>query len=238
MKKISFDKREMIPEMMDDLEMGGKQMDQTLDQLAWINFWLGGRSYLWKSLKELLPGNREKSEAIRVVDLGCGGGDELRFLCRKARRRGLSLRYTGVDANPNVVDYARRNSRAFPEINYQVMDVLSEELTEQPADIFICSLFLHHFSDEELVEILRKLAENANLGVVISDLHRHRLAYYAFGLVTRLMGASYMIRHDGLLSIRKSFHRKELRQLLEKAGFRSFRIRWRWAFRFQVVARS
>ena len=217
--------------------MGGAQMDQTLDQLAWINFLLGGRRYLWNSLKELLPRDREKARTIRVVDLGCGGGDDLRFLYKKARRRGLSLHFTGVDANPHVVSYARKNSQSFPDITYRTMDVFSEDLNDLPVDIFICSLFLHHFSDEELVDILRKLAENANLGVVISDLHRHRFAYYAFGLVTRLLRASYMIRHDGLLSIRKSFHRKELYQLLEKAGFRSFRVRWRWAFRFQVVAR-
>lgn len=238
MNMPDFSRRENLPEMMDDMELGGELMDQTLRQLGWINFWLGGRKYLWGSLKQLLELRTDKKKAVHILDLGCGGGDEMRYLCRKARKRKIPVRISGLDANPHVIEFAQRQSAGFPELSFQALDVMRGKPEDFSCDIAICSLFLHHFSNEEIVEILKKLANNVNIGLVISDLHRYWLAYYAFGIATRLMGASYMIRHDGLLSIRKSFSRSEIRQLLEKAGFRHIRIRWRWAFRFQVTAQK
>jgi hypothetical protein len=71
--------------------------------------------------------------------------------------------------------------------------------------------------------------------VIINDLHRHPLAYYSIGLLTTLFSKSPMVKHDSKVSVMRSFRRKELESLLEKAGAKVYTIKWMWAFRWQVI---
>ena len=110
-------------------------------------------------------------------------------------------------------------------------------LASRSTDLILCSAFLHHFSDRQLIEIISGLRECATTAIVINDLQRHRVAYWSIRLLTRLFSRSQAVRHDGPLSVRKGFHRRELIRLLKSAGCRDFEIRWRWAFRWLVIVR-
>jgi len=44
-----------------------------------------------------------------------------------------------------------------------------------------------------------------------------------------------MVRHDGKLSVKKSFLKKELQNYLKLAGLINYQISWKWAFRYQVI---
>ena len=68
------------------------------------------------------------------------------------------------------------------------------------------------------------------MGVLINDLHRNRLAYYLFKMITWPV-KNRMIKEDGLVSILRGFKRKELLQISETLSVKST-IKWRWAFRF------
>ena len=72
----------------------------------------------------------------------------------------------------------------------------------------MCTLFLHHFKNEELISILKTTTEKATIGVVVNDLHRHKLAYYLFKLIGYFI-KNKMVRQDGLTSILRAFKRKE-----------------------------
>ncbi len=233
----SFRTRSNEEEMMDDLEMGGTLIKQTLDQLEQINYWLGGLTVSKRSLKEMLLrlDLKDKNKSLRIADLGCGGGDSLRVMANWARKAGVKAEFIGIDANPNIIEYAIEKSSAYPELSFISLDVLSPKLDEYEFDIVICSLFLHHFDDEVIIELLRRIKKNTNYGLIINDLHRHWLAFYAFACVTWLAGASKMIRYDGMLSVQKGFRKSELLYLLESGGFRNKSVHWRWAFRFQCL---
>ena len=75
------------------------------------------------------------------------------------------------------------------------------------------------------------------MAVVINDLHRHWLAYHSIKWLTRLLGGSYLVRHDAPLSVARAFRRADWVALLARAGITQYELRWRWAFRWQVILR-
>jgi 2-polyprenyl-3-methyl-5-hydroxy-6-metoxy-1,4-benzoquinol methylase len=231
--KLSFAHRADEPELMDDLAMGGDAMRQTLDQLTVVNRFLGG-GMVWQGVKQLVSASPPPSAPMTLADLGCGGGENLRTMASCARQAEIPLQLVGFDANPHVIAYAQQKSEAFPEISYEVADVTGDLFAQRHFDVLTCSLFLHHFSTSQLTELIPRYSQMATCGLVISDLQRHWLPWALFNLVCRGLRASPMIRHDGLLSIRRSFIRPELQALLDLTGL-PYDIRWRWAFRYLVV---
>jgi 2-polyprenyl-3-methyl-5-hydroxy-6-metoxy-1,4-benzoquinol methylase len=219
-------------EIMDDLEMSGELLINSLDQLAKINKWLGGNTITIDGIKTILK-DQVKDRTISIVDLGCGNGDLLRKIADYGRENNYKFQLLGIDANQATVDYAVQLSAKYPEIVYQKEDVLSEEFTKHTYDIATCTLFLHHFEDEIALNFIQTLLKNAEIGVVVNDLHRHRLAYYLFNLLTSVI-KNRMTREDGLTSILKAFKRKDLEGFSKKLNFKST-ITWRWAFRYQWI---
>jgi 2-polyprenyl-3-methyl-5-hydroxy-6-metoxy-1,4-benzoquinol methylase len=140
----------------------------------------------------------------------------------------------GVDATESAIEYAREKSGDFPEISYILADVMSEQLINNQFDIVISSLFTHHFADESWIRLIQKMADCAAEYVVINDLHRHWFAYHSIGILTSVFSKSEMVKHDSKLSVLRSFKREELEKLLKKGGFKTFSIKWMWAFRWQI----
>ena len=134
-----------------------------------------------------------------------------------------------------MIDYATAKARPFPEISFRQQDIFTPEFRRQPFDIITCSLFCHHFSTQDLATLLRQLKGQAGLGVIINDLHRHPLAYYSIKGLTRLLGGSYLVQNDAPLSVARAFSRQDWVEILERAGIEKYELRWRWAFRWQVI---
>ena len=222
------------PELMDDLNLASDDLRRNLDELATINTWLGGYAPVLDALDRLRP-RFPADRPLRLADLGSGGGDTLRRIADWARQRGVAVELVGIDANAFMLDYARQRSAAYPEISYQQFDIFSEEFRQQPFDVLTASLFCHHFTDAELTPMLRQWAGQAGLAVVINDLHRHWLAYGSIWALTRLVRGSYLVQHDAPMSVARAFRRRDWEKLLAAAGITRYTLRWRWAFRWQVV---
>ncbi len=229
-----LNKRASGPELMDDLTLATDALRQNLDELETINTWLGGYRPVLDALARL-KSRFPSGGPLRLADLGSGGGDTLRHVARWARKNAVSVQLVGIDANRFMLDYAAAKSRAYPEISYRQLDIFSPEFQAQPYEVLTCSLFCHHFTDEELVPLLRQWQQQAGLALVVNDLHRHWLAYYSIKWLTRLLGGSYLVRHDAPLSVARAFRRADWVALLARAGIERYELRWRWAFRWQVV---
>ena len=217
---------------MDDLELKGELLRDTLDKIALINKHLGGNGVILDGLKKLLNGF-DKSQTIKIIDLGCGNGDMLREIAMYGRKTNRKFELYGIDANTFTIDYAEELSNSFHEISYRKINIFSEAFDLLKYDIALASLFIHHFKNEEINSLLSKLVAQAKIGVIINDLHRHQLAYILFKIVTLFIGNN-MVRHDGLVSILRGFKRDELEGLARKLNLKST-IRWKWAFRYQWI---
>lgn len=233
-----FEKRSSELEIMDELTLGGQDMAQTLRELKFINKWLGGNAVTTQGLDKLYNDCVVKNlqpQMLTIADIGCGGGDMLELIAQWARRRKIPVRLVGIDANEYIISYARNNTARYPEITYQAVDVFSPQFSQLSFDIVTCTLFCHHFEDTKLVELFRRMKEQARIGVVINDLHRHWLAYHSIKWLTKWFSKSYLVRNDAKLSVLRSFRKAELVAILSKAGLIYASIRWKWAFRWQVV---
>lgn len=235
-----FEHRSTQAEIMDELTLGGEDMAQTLRELKFINHWLGGNQVTLQGLNQLLrtSGNADTTRPLHIADLGCGGGDMLELMAKWARKKRLNVQFTGVDANEYIVSYAQKNTARFPEISYCCENIFSPQFAGQVYDIVTCTLFCHHFRDEELVQLFRQLKAQTRLGLVINDLHRHPLAYHSISWLTRWFSKSYLVKNDAKLSVWRSFRKNELAAILAEAGWEDVSIQWAWAFRWQVVARQ
>lgn len=227
--------RSNASEIMDDLEMSGKLLKNTLDQIASINKWLGGNSVTLNGLKILLE-NYSHEKEISIVDLGCGNGDMLREVAKFGRKEGYNFQLVGIDANQTTIDYAIELSTNYPEIKYLKQDVLSKAFQDIKYDIVLCTLFLHHFEDDVALNLIQSLLKVATIGAVINDLHRHPMAYYLFILLTLVIN-NEMVKTDGLISILRGFKKIELEQFAKKIEYKSI-ISWKWAFRYQWIIKK
>lgn len=220
-------------EKMDDFALEGKVLRNALDSLARINRFLGGNRITIQGIKILLKNQSVKKE-ISIIDLGCGNGDMLRVVAEFGLKNNLKLKLMGIDANEYALNYARSLSEGYPNINYLKMDITADEFFEKKADIFLCTLTLHHFRNEEILKILSNLQKNVAIGVVINDLQRSALAYRLFQMVCLVFRLDTMSREDGLLSILRGFKRKEI-MIFSKQLELTATLRWKWAFRYQWI---
>jgi 2-polyprenyl-3-methyl-5-hydroxy-6-metoxy-1,4-benzoquinol methylase len=106
-------------------------------------------------------------------------------------------------------------------------------------DVVTASQVLHHFSDAQVSRALNEMIRVARRMVIVSDLHRNRVAWMGIKIVSRMLGCGPMIRADGPLSVRKGFVRANLEamavRLREETGVRC-EIRWHPMFRWGLVA--
>jgi len=222
-------------EIMDDLESGGPIMDQTLRELEVINKWLGGNYVTIDGLNKLLR-KQPAIKRVKIVDIGCGGGDMLKLVAKWARKNDLEADLVGIDANPHVINFAEKNTAEYQEISFKAINIFSEEFKELEADIFIATLFTHHFKDDEFISLLNQLKSQAQIGLVINDLHRHWFAYHSIKWLTTLFSKSEMVRNDAAVSVSRSFLKHELLDIMAKSNINNYSLKWMWAFRWQVVA--
>jgi 2-polyprenyl-3-methyl-5-hydroxy-6-metoxy-1,4-benzoquinol methylase len=215
---------------MDDFTMKGELMRDTLDKLGSINKWLGGNRITLDGIATLLKG-KLKDKTYTIIDLGCGHGDILRLVANFGRKKGYNFKLIGIDANQDAIDYANELSIEFPELSFENIDIFSEQFEALDFDIALTTLFLHHFKNNEILSLLAKLSKHSNLGIVVNDLQRSKIAYGLFKLLG-LTISNHMIVQDGLTSILRAFKRKDLEQFSEELNLKS-QIGWKWAFRYQ-----
>jgi 2-polyprenyl-3-methyl-5-hydroxy-6-metoxy-1,4-benzoquinol methylase len=222
-------------EVMDDLECSGDVLEQTLRELEFINKWLGGNKITLGAIGQLIKSFPDK--AITIADLGCGSGEMLRIIDLWGRQKSLNLNLVGIDANPNIIAIAKKNLRDRPNIHLRTLNIFSKEFHDQQYDIVIGTLFYHHFPDKQLTQFFSQLRQQVSLGFVINDIHRHWLAYYSIKILTQFFSKSSMVKYDAPLSVLRAFKKSELEEILQASQTWDFTIRWKWAFRWQVVAR-
>lgn len=214
---------------MDDLDLPSAEIDPVLTGLAKMNRWFGAHKTIIKALDKFPDINHN-----HISDWGCGGGDTLVVLRKWSDDNNLSLHLTGVDASEAAIRYAGQHSLGC-RISYIQTHVLSEDLHPRQFDIVTSGLFSHHFPDKEWILLIRKMHQCARRGIIITDLHRHWVLYYAVKAITRLITRNKMVRVDGPLSVKRSFRRREIVTLLKLAQIDNYNLTWVWPFRWLLI---
>lgn len=175
------------------------------------------------------------SENIKIYEIGSGGGDNLRAIGHFLKKKKIAHLLGGVDLKEDCVRFAEKFENQDSNIRYEIADYQLATFSDGQPDVIFNSLFCHHFRDEDLVNMLQWMNKNAKIGFVIADLHRHLLAYYSIKWLTALFSKSYLVKNDAPLSVLRGFTRLEWQILLEKAGIKNYKIKWKWAFRWLIL---
>lgn len=232
---MNFKTRSYQKELLDGECIPFEEIRLNMQELDVINRRLGGHRVTRRGFHQLMKESTPKNRSLSVVEIGCGGGDNLRVLKQNTPKK-WNLQLTGIDINPQCIAYAAGNPLN-DGIRFLTSDYRAVHFREKP-DIIFSSLFCHHFTNSELVAMLQWMNRNAALGFFINDLHRHPVAYYSIKLLTALFSGSRLVKNDAPLSVLRGFSRKDWKSLLSQAGLQQAQCSWQWAFRWLVSCKT
>lgn len=100
-----------------------------------------------------------------ALDIGCGTGGFTRLLAGRADE------VLGIDLSPNMIHIAQQHSVQFPNVRYQVMDVLTADFASEAFDCIVSIATLHHLPlDTTLLKMKAALKVGGTL--LVLDLFR------------------------------------------------------------------
>lgn len=208
-------------EQLDDLSLQGEPLHKALQSLAWINRWFGNNRSVIKAIHAII---KKQEKPLRIVDLGCGGGDLVLAVARSLHQHTIEFSITGIDGNANSLAYARKQCASFAELNFVQADILSDDFCIQPCDILISSHFIYHFPEEKLARFLKSNISAVSSAIIFSELERNRFALRLFKFSSLLLPISKLAKEDGLLAIQRSFTKKEWVSIMQQAGISTYRL--------------
>jgi ubiquinone/menaquinone biosynthesis C-methylase UbiE len=224
-----FRQRSLRLERIDTGDYTPEEYDRFLYEIRLVNRLAGDNRALKNSLLREIA--REKLKEFSVLDVGAGSGELLRTIANFARRKRQKVNLCGLELNSRSARSILEESSGFSEIGAVRGDALALPFSDGSFDYAICSLFTHHFTDDNIARILSEMSRVARRGIFVIDLHRHRMAYFFYRIFCAAFRISPLVREDGSLSILRSFTPEELKLLGEKANLENVSVKRHFPFR-------
>jgi 2-polyprenyl-3-methyl-5-hydroxy-6-metoxy-1,4-benzoquinol methylase len=206
-----------LPELMDRPQRVTRELERDLANLRSFNRWFGSYRLVRHFLRRWFCPNGK----ARILDVATGSGDIPRLIVDHARRQNVSVQIDAIDQQESTIEIARDLSAAYPEIDFSCAN-LFEWNPAEGYDIVLCSLTLHHFTNDDAVRALQKIRELSTARILVADLRRARWLTIAVYLVTAMIYRDAMTKTDARLSAARAFSLVELRELAERAGWTNF----------------
>jgi len=222
---VTLATRSQAEELMDADDLDAATYADVVGDLASVNTVTMARRPTLDFLARAIAGRK----TFRLLDVGFGDGDMLRRIARWAAARGIAAELVGVDLNPRSEQAARAHGG---DIRYVTGDYA--DLADEPWDVIVSSLVAHHMTRDQLVAFLRFMERHASAGWFVNDLHRHGFAHWGFPILATLARWHPIVRHDGTLSIARSYRPDEWPPILAEAGISAATVRRVFPFRLCV----
>ncbi len=209
---MSLAERAIAEELMDADDLSPETYAAVVGDLAKVNVvTMAARPTL-----DFLRRGTAGMTRFRLLDVGYGDGDMLRRIARWAAKHGLEAELFGVDLNPRSQAAAAAHTPADLPIRYRTGDYADH--AGEGWNFIISSLVAHHMTHDQLVAFLRFMDRESAAGWLVNDLHRHGFAYFGYPLLATLARWHPIVRHDGKLSIARSYRPAEWSPILAEAG--------------------
>lgn len=224
--------RDRQPELMDQHGLDAKSHSHALKGLRAANALSRVSQAIWRGLREELAAP-DWPRSVKILDIAAGGGDVVIGLAKLGRRHGVEMEVHGCDISPTAVDYAQR-AAADAGLNCATFSCLNALVDALPRDydVVMSTLFLHHLSECDASQLLRRMAQATRRCILISDLRRSRMGYCYAWAGARLLTRSPIVHTDGPLSVRAAFTTEEMRRIAAGAGLHGARFTNHWPERY------
>jgi len=195
------------PEILDDLAPGDPVALQSRRDLRRVHRAMRSVSALNHALSRLRLAAHPKS----VLELGAGDGSLLLRLAAAVRPRWPRVKLTLLDRQHIV---SSETVESYREHGWEVTTVCEDVLTwarqppHQRYDLTVATLFLHHFKDSELRELLRGVVSQSRAFIAIEP-RREMLAKLGSRLIG-LLGTNAVTREDAVKSVDAGFTGDEI----------------------------
>ncbi|HXQ73176.1 MAG TPA: methyltransferase domain-containing protein [Pyrinomonadaceae bacterium] len=229
-----FKRRSYELENIDTGNYTPEEYEGCISELQLVNRWMGDAHALKHTLLKDVEQNQLPE--FSVLDVGAGSGELLRVAATWAKSTGRRFRGVGLELNERSAQAIREESAGFPEITSVRGDALRLPFADGDFDYVMCSLFTHHFRDEQVVNILREMNRVARRRIFVIDLHRDPVPYFFYTTVGKLVLKNRLLREDGALSILRSFKADELVRLGKAAGLRDLWVEHHFPARLVLSA--
>lgn len=229
-----FKRRSGELEYIDTGEYTAAEYESCIGELQLVNRWMGDAHTLRATLFREIEA--QGLSDFSVLDVGAGSGELLRVTADWARQTNRRMSAVGLELNERSAESINEESQRFDEISSVRGNALELPFADNRFDYVICSLFTHHFVDEQVVTILREMSRVARRRIFVIDLNRHPIAYLLYTTLGKLVLHNRLLRHDGALSILRSFKAGELWELGQRAGLRDVRVQRRFPYRLVLSA--
>ena len=193
----------------------------------------GGYPLVLGYLRRFLP--RLPHGPITVLDVATASADIPRVIALWARTHHLPIRILALDLSEDILALAKSGIASYPEVTLLRGNALALPFPDRAIDVVICGLALHHFTFEDGSRVLREIDRVARGGFIVNDIGRSWGAYLGALLDTRLFTRNRLARHDGPLSVLRSFTIREVRAMVAAAGVHNVDIRRLPWFRIAIV---
>ena len=227
-------KRIYEEELLDAGEGTDDDVARSLSDLRRINRFLGGRKVVLRAISNCIEG--VSATAISLLDVGTGSADIPIAVAERCRLRGLETFVAAVDISERNLRISKARLGVSSEVHLVQADSLKLPFAARSFDFVTASLFLHHFRDEDVVGLLADFGRIARRAVIVNDLVRNLVPYYFARAAFPLLGASFLTRNDGPVSVLRGFTPNEMDELAQRAGLKNRRVNRVFPYRISLVA--
>lgn len=230
---MGLKQRLVEPELLDELPATHPLAVGARNDLRRMNAHMRSAEILARELKPHI----ERSAPRTVVELGAGDGTLLLDIARRLQAKWGAVEAVLLDRQDLL---AGDTARSFELLGWHVRTLKTDlrDWLHQPQptyDFTLANLFLHHFKDEELRQLMPGIAARTSMFLALEPRRCAR-----FLLVSKLLWffrCNRVTRNDAQVSVRAGFSNRELTQHWPRSGWEVKETEAGWFSHLFIAAR-
>jgi 2-polyprenyl-3-methyl-5-hydroxy-6-metoxy-1,4-benzoquinol methylase len=194
------------PEFLDRLPPDDPRAIHSRRDLHRVNAWMGNHRLMAGILQKKFARQPPK----QIIELGAGDGNYLLRVAQKITPPWPDVKATLLDLQKNT---SEKTLAAFTALNWHAEAIVANVFAWPPmeSEVVIANLFLHHFEEPQLGELLQTVSRRAQVFIAIEP-RRGQWPWLCSRLLWAI-GCNDVTRHDATVSVRAGFSGQELSRL-------------------------
>ena len=222
--RLTSRRRTVRPEILDELPATDPRAIRSRRDLQRVNRVMGSRGILVRALRQAFA-SLPQHGPLHILELGAGDGSLALRIAKRLAPSWPAAELTLLDRQALIPE---ATGTAFAHLGWTLRPLTVDAIewarapTQQQLsrrwDVALANLFLHHFEEDGLRELLSAVAERCDAFVACEP--RRSLTALIGSRLLPALGVSADTRHDAIVSVRAGFRDDELSRMWPTSGTR------------------